>query len=54
MEPLMLGVTIHHSGLLMQSITDRMIGGNADFTNGGGRGDTEGRVKEHSAWDDEW
>lgn len=50
----MLSVTIQHTGLLMQSITDRRIGGNADFTNGGGNGATEGRAKEHSVWDENW
>ena len=55
MEPSMLIVTLQHrTNLLIESLTDKSVGGNADFVNGGGMGDTEGRVKEHSLWDDNW
>lgn len=51
----MLLVTIQHqTSLLIESLTDRSIGGNADFINGGGIGNTEGRVKVHNIWEDNW
>lgn len=37
-----------------QQSSDRREGGNADFVNGGGMGDTEGRTREQSVWDEEW
>ena len=49
----MLIVTIQHTSLLMGSL-DNKVGGNADMNYGGGKGDTEGRVKEHSIWEDDW
>ncbi|MBO7138338.1 MAG: hypothetical protein J6V92_07730 [Bacteroidaceae bacterium] len=52
-EPTMLIVTIQHTSLLMGSL-DNKVGGNADMNYGGGKGDTEGRVKEHSIWEDDW
>ena len=55
-EPAMLNVILQHkSSLLTESLTDRRIGGNADFVNGGGMGgDTEARVKDYNIWDDFW
>ena len=52
----MLNVILQHkSSLLTESLTDRRIGGNADFVNGGGMGgDTEARVKDYNIWDDFW
>jgi hypothetical protein len=53
-EPLMLIIEILHTKPLASSIDDG-VSGNADFYYGGGSsGDTEGRVKQQSLWDDNW
>ena len=52
----MLIVTLQQqTNLLNNSLTDRTIGGNTDFVNGGGMGsDTESSTKEETVWDLEW
>lgn len=53
-EPLMLIIEILHTKPLASSIDDG-VGGNSEFYySGGSSGDTEGRVKQHSIWDDNW
>lgn len=53
-KPTTLIVTIQHTKLLMTSDLDNSVSGNADWTYGGGAGDSDGRVKQYSVWDDEW
>lgn len=56
-EPEMLNVTLQlQSSLLTESrLTNKDIGGNADFVNGGASsGDTEARVKEYNIWEHGW
>lgn len=58
MKPLAQIVAIQHTTLLMQSLESK-TGGNADFNYVGGKGESntgysEGRVKEHSPWEDDW
>lgn len=54
-KPTMLIVAMQPIGsLLTTSLTDKTVGGNADFVYGGGKGDVDARVKENSIWDNEW
>lgn len=57
--PTMLIVTLQHTTQLMVESLGTEVGGNADFNYAGGRGASdldysEGRVKEHSLWDEDW